>query len=205
MIIINNLNISFEDEVVHHNFSLSVKRGEKLAITGESGRGKTTLLNVLVGFIPHYEGEVVVDKIVLSPKTVCKIRERVAWLPQDTSLNLESVKELFFAPFKFALNREKTPTKEQVTNIFDAFDLSEELLSKNVKEISGGQKQRVILASCMLLNKPLLLIDEPTSALDVAVKRKITDYILEQKELTVIAVTHDDYWIEKSDNVIEIK
>ena len=76
MIIINNLNISFEDEVVHHNFSLSVKRGEKLAITGESGRGKTTLLNVLVGFIPHYEeGEVVVDEIVLSAKTVCKIRE----------------------------------------------------------------------------------------------------------------------------------
>lgn len=97
------------------------------------------------------------------------------------------------------------PTKEQVTNIFDAFYLSEELLSKNVKEISGGQKQRVILASCMLLNKPLLLIDEPTSALDVAVKKKITDYILEQKELTVIAVTHDDYWIERSDNVIEIK
>ena len=79
------------------------------------------------------------------------------------------------------------------------------MLSKKVSEISGGQKQRIILASCMLLNKPILLIDEPTSALDNAVKEKVTDYILKKENLTVIAVTHDAYWIKNSDNVVHIK
>ena len=74
-----------------------------------------------------------------------------------------------------------------------------------MNEISGGQKQRVILASCLLLNKPLLLIDEPTSALDNAVKEKVADYILKQSDITVIAVTHDHYWKENSDNVLHLK
>ncbi len=205
MVTINNLNISFGNEVVHKNFSLSVKRGEKLAIAGESGRGKTTLLNVLAGFIPQYEGEISVDGIVLSSKTVYEIRSKMAWLPQDTSLNLDSVEELLLAPFDFLQNRDNKPTKEDIAAIFHAFDLSEELLSKKVSEISGGQKQRVILASCMLLNKPLLLIDEPTSALDNAVKEKVANYILKRDNITVIAVTHDHYWIENSDNVLHIK
>ena len=205
MLTINNLNISFGNEEVHKNFSLSVKRGEKLAITGESGRGKTTLLNVLAGFIPDYEGEISVDGIVLNSKSVYEIRSKMAWLPQDTSLNLGSVEELLLAPFEFIQNKENKPTKEDIAAIFNAFNLSEELLSKKVSEISGGQKQRVILASCMLLNKPLLLIDEPTSALDDAVKEKVADYILKQADITVIAVTHDPYWIENSDNVLHIK
>lgn len=205
MVNINNLNISFGNEVVHKNFSLSVKRGHKLAITGESGRGKTTLLNVLGGFITHYEGDVSVDGIVLSSKTVYEIRSKMAWLPQDTSLNIGSVEELLLAPFGFLQNKENKPTKEAIADIFRAFDLSEELLSKKVSESSGGQKQRVILASCMLLNKPLLLIDEPTSALDNAVKEKVANYILKQDDITVIAVTHDHYWIENSDTVLHIK
>ena len=109
MVTINNLNVSFGNEVVHKDFSLSVKRGEKLAITGESGRGKTTLLNVLAGFIPQYEGEISVDGIVLSSKTVYEIRSKMAWLPQDTSLNLDSVEELLLAPFDFLITN--LPTK----------------------------------------------------------------------------------------------
>ena len=204
MLTINNLNISFGSEIVHKNFSLSVKKGEKLAITGESGKGKTTLLNVLAGFIPDYEGEISVDGIVLNSKSIYEIRSKMAWLPQDTSLNLGSVKELFFAPFEFAQNKTEKPTKEEIAYIFKTFYLSEELLTKNVNEISGGQKQRIILASCLLLNKPLLLIDEPTSALDQAVKERVTDYILNKKELTVVAVTHDEYWINRSNRVIHL-
>lgn len=204
MVNINNLNISFGNELIHKDFSLLVKKGEKLAITGESGKGKTTLLNLLAGFIPDYEGEISVDGIVLNAKSVYEIRSKIAWLPQNTSLNLGSVKELLLAPFEFAQNKDNRPTKEDIATIFYAFDLSDALLSKKVSEISGGQKQRIILASCLLLQKPLLLIDEPTSALDQAIKHKVANYILKNRALTVIAVTHDDYWIENSDKVIYI-
>lgn len=128
----------------------------------------------------------------------------MAWLPQDTSLKLKTTEELLYAPFEFLLNKYNIPTNLEIFEIFKEFDLSENLLTKKLKEISGGQKQRIILASCLLLKKPLLLIDEPTSALDEHIKKKVTDYILNKKDLTVIAATHDDYWIEHSDKVIHL-
>ncbi|PVX50855.1 ABC transporter family protein [Balneicella halophila] len=103
------------------------------------------------------------------------------------------------------MNKKQKPTKEEVSDILKEFELTEELLSKKVNEISVGQKQRIILASCLLLKKPLLLIDEPTSALDTAIKKKVTDYILSQDELTILAVTHNNYWMDKSDHIVEIK
>ncbi len=204
MIEIKNLNISFNDEVIFNNFSLSLKKGEKLALTGKSGKGKSTLLNLLGGFIPNFEGIVSVNGIVLNRQNINEIRKITAWLPQEFAFNFETVNELLFAPFGFALNREKTPDKEQVLKILDSFEIPETLLSKKVKEISGGQKQRIILASCMLLQKPVLLFDEPTSALDESIKQRVSNYILSRKDLTVIAASHDKYWIENSDLVIQL-
>ena len=175
MIEIKDLNISFENEIIFKDFSLSLKKGEKLAVTGESGKGKSTLLNLLAGFIPDYKGNISIFGIELNHITILEIRKKIAWLPQDTSLNIKTVKELFFAPFEFHLNKENRPSKKEISEMFKHFDLSENLLQKKVKEISGGQKQRIILASCLLSEKPLLLADEPTSALDEKIKHKVTD------------------------------
>jgi len=204
MIEIKDLNIRFENEIIFKDFSLNLKKGEKLAVTGESGRGKSTFLNLLAGFIPDYKGSISIFGIELNHLTISEIRKKIAWLPQDTSLNIKTVKELFFAPFEFHLNKENRPSQKKISEIFKHFELSENLLQKKVKEISGGQKQRIILASCLLLKKPLLLIDEPTSALDEIIKKKVIDYILNKKDLTVIAATHDVYWIKNSYKVIEL-
>ncbi len=205
MIKIKNLNISFNKEVIYKDFSLTLKNGEKLAIIGESGKGKSTLLNVLVGFIPDFKGEVTIAGIDLNTENINEIRKITTWLPQETALNFKTVEELFFAPFQFDINKEVKPSEEEIDEIWNAFELSKDLFTKKVKEISGGQKQRIILASCILLKKPLLLLDEPTSALDQKIKKKVTDYILNKKDLTVITSTHDAYWIEKSDKVIHLK
>lgn len=202
---INNLNISFNNEVIFKDFSLSLKKGEKLVITGSSGKGKSTLLNLLAGFIPVFKGEVSVSGINLSEENIDKIRKTTSWLPQETSLIFKTVEELFFAPFVFEINKINSPDRETIKEIFNEFQLSEDLLRKKVKEISGGQKQRIILASCLLLNKPLLLLDEPTSALDSEIKKKVTNYILSKKDLTVIASSHDDYWIKNSDRSIHLE
>ncbi len=204
MVSINDLNISFKNEIIFKDFSLFVKKGEKIAVTGKSGKGKSTLLNLLAGFIPDFKGNISVLGIDLSASTISDIRKQMAWLPQETSLSLKTVNELFYAPFEFEQNKNNKPSKSEVSEIFNEFDLSENLLIKKIKEISGGQKQRIILASCLLLKKPLLLIDEPTSALDDHIKKKVTDYILNIQDLTVIAATHDAYWIKNSDKVISL-
>lgn len=204
MIQIENLSISFKEEKVLQNFNLKVQPGEKLAITGESGIGKTTLLNILAGFEPGFQGKVRVNGIELSADTILQIRQLIAWLPQETALEFETVKELLLAPFEFDANKDKRPTREEYTVLLKEFGMNTAILSKRTKDISGGQKQRVLLASCLLLKKSILLIDEPTSALDPRVKRQVVDYVLSQKDLTVIAVTHDKYWSEQSDKIINL-
>ncbi len=204
MIKIANLNINFKNEIIYNNFNYVLKKGEKLAITGKSGTGKSTLLNLLAGFIPDFKGVISINNIILNSDNIGKIRKLIAWLPQETSLNFDTVNELLFAPFNFVVNQENNPNKEKISKIFDKFELSEKLLTKKLNEISGGQRQRIILASCILLNKPLLLVDEPTSALDENIKRKVTDYIFSKKKMTIIAATHDKYWIENSDRIIHL-
>ena len=96
------------------------------------------------------------------------------------------------------------PKKDDIDSLFSKFHLTEDLKSKKVKEISGGQKQRILLISCLLLKKPLLLLDEPTSALDKSIRKRVTDHILSIKDITVIASTHDEYWIKNSDKLIQL-
>lgn len=204
MVHITNLSVKFDGKSILKDFSCSINQGEKIALTGESGRGKTTLLNVIAGFIPQFEGSVEVCGILQNMITVREIRKKIAWLPQDTSLNSKTVEELLYTPFEFALNKHLKPQKDELINLFSKFYLTEDLLYKKVKEISGGQKQRIILISCLLLKKPLLILDEPTSALDKSIKKTVTDHILSIKDLTVIASTHDEYWIKNSDKVIQL-
>ncbi len=199
---ISHLTLSFKNEKIFDDFSLLIKKGEKIALSGESGKGKTTLLNLIAGFFPNYRGKITVFGKELNSANISEIRKTIAWLPQDTSIAVKTVKELFFSPFNFALNKNNKPSSNELSTIFSEFALDENLLTKKTNEISGGQKQRILLASCLLLKKPLLLLDEPTSALDEKIKKKITDYILKQEDLTVIAATHDDYWKNKSDKIV---
>lgn len=205
MVQVNHLKVSFGEESIYKDLSFSVRQGEKLVITGESGVGKSTLLKVLAGFVTTYQGTVIIDDVVLNAENVHTIRHKMAWLPQDISLQVDTVYDLFFEPFELKVNQKNRPKQKEIKQTFEAFSLPESLLDKKVDQISGGQKQRIILASCLLLKKPLLLIDEPTSALDQSIKKNVTDYVLSQKGLTVIAVTHDAYWTEQSDNILNLK
>ncbi len=204
MIEITKLNLSFQNETIFENFNTLIKKGEKVALSGASGKGKSCLLNLLAGFIPEYEGVIRIFGKTLSPDTVSEIRKLTAWLPQDISFKTEHAKELFYAPFTFNFNKRNKPSLNEIAEIFDLFGLPKNILSKKTREISGGQKQRLLLASCLLLKRPLILLDEPTSALDEAIKQKIIDYILSEKEQTVIAATHDEYLIEHSSKVIHL-
>jgi putative ABC transport system ATP-binding protein len=201
---IENLSLSFHDQKIFENFSLHINRGDKIAVRGESGRGKSSLLKLILGFIPVYNGRIIIDDILLQDSTVKQIRKKTSWLPQDTSIQSSTVNELLFTPFEFAENKKSIPSEDEINSLLQEFHLKLNIRKKKVKEISGGQKQRILLISSLLLKKPILLLDEPSSALDDTVKKIVCDYIFMQNDLTVAASTHDEYWIEKSDKVIEL-
>lgn len=205
-VIAKNLTVSLGGNIIFKNLSFSVKKGEKVSITGESGSGKTTLLNILCGFITNYTGTVDIKSKTINKNNIDLIRKKhIAWLPQEITGGFDTAEELFFYPFTFKNNEHLRPDDNEIDRIFNAFGLKKDILQKKLTEISGGQKQRVTLASIILQKKDIILLDEPTSALDEKNIKNVTDFLFSLKDQTIIATSHNPYWVSKSNKIINIE
>ena len=169
-----NLNISksYGDKKVFENFSLDVQEGEILCVLGESGCGKTTLLNILAG-LTSFEGS-----IVNVPKKVGYIFQEPRLLP-----NLTVEENLRYAGGRVALI-------DEILRKTELFSLKD----KRPKELSGGEKQRVSIARAFLSETSILLLDEPFSSLDTARKIRLAGVfakLWQDEKRTAVFVTHD--------------
>ena len=163
---------SYENQAVFNNLSLDIHEGEILCVLGESGGGKTTLLNILAGLIP-YEGEV-----QNAPNRVGFIFQEPRLLP-----NLTVEQNLLYVGGRYELMEEIL----QKTELFS-------LRNKRPKELSGGEKQRVAIARAFLSEADVLLLDEPFSSLDTALKIRIARVFAQlwkEEKRTAVFVTHD--------------
>lgn len=193
MLRIENACIEYDGRELFRGLSLHVAKGEMVCLTGESGRGKTSLLRAVMGFVPLREGTICVEGTLLTPQTRSEIRRRIAWLPQETAFPAEWVRELVQQPFRLKANAAVPFSETDMFGSFKALGLERELYDRRVSEISGGQKQRILLAVAALLGKPLLLADEPTSALDGESALQVLDFLrrLSGEGRTIVAVSHD--------------
>lgn len=196
MIHFDNVHMLYDTEEVLDNFSLHIPSGEKVVLTGASGVGKSTILHAIMGFVPPQQGRIFINKMPLESSWISRIRQQIAWLPQDISLNIKHCKELVWYPFQYAFNHACKPTNDEMSAMLHTLLLPDGILEKQTKEISGGQKQRLLLAATLLLKRPILLLDEPTSALDAESAQALSNYILSQKNLTVVSSSHDTHWIQ---------
>lgn len=197
----NEITFGFEKELILNNFTFKAPAGQHTVLKGESGSGKSTILQLLLGFHKPESGNISFDAADENSST---IRKKTAWLPQDLNLGSGSVAEVMAKPFEFETNRSiQQPFKSQQLKTLRALGLEAEILKKQFRDLSTGQRQRVGLAICYLLDKPLLLLDEPTSALDKASKQKTAELLLD-KQRTVISTSHDPFWVGKADNIIEL-
>ncbi len=202
---VKDLSISFDNSTLFSNLSFEIFQGEKVTIIGASGTGKSTLINTLCGFNLNFSGQITIFNMPLDILHLFQIRNKISWLPQELQFPFDSVKELFYFPFDFNVNRHLKPAQKDIEELFEIFNLNTKLLDKRLSEISGGQKQRIIWVSILLLKKPIMFLDEPTSALDEDNIKKVTDYLFTQKDLTIIAASHNNYWINQSDKIINIE
>ena len=163
---------SYEEKQVFDNFALDIHEGEILCILGESGGGKTTLLNILAGLIP-YDGEV-----KNAPQKVSFIFQEPRLLP-----NLTVEGNLLYVGGRYEFMEEILQKTELIS-----------LRNKRPKELSGGEKQRVAIARAFLSDAKLLLLDEPFSSLDTALKiriAKVFAQLWKEEKRTAVFVTHD--------------
>ena len=206
MLHINNACIAFGTEVLFSGFEMKLEKGETACIVGQSGCGKTSLLNAVMGFVPLYEGTIKVGGTLLDKSTIDLVRRQIAWIPQELALPFEWVKEMVSLPFEPKVNRSVPFSEERLFMCFDELGLEHELYFKRVNEVSGGQRQRIMLAVAALLNKPLIVIDEPTSALDTGSTDKVLAFFRRQAEkgAAVLAVSHDKDFASGCHYLIEL-
>ena len=206
MLHINNACIAFGTEVLFSGLNLNLERGETACIVGQSGCGKTSLLNAVMGFVPLKEGTIKVGDTLLDKSTIDIVRRQIAWIPQELALPFEWVKEMVALPFDLKINSSAPFSEERLYDYFDELGLEHDLYAKRVNEVSGGQRQRIMLAVAAMLNKPLIIIDEPTSALDAGSTDKVLAFFRRQAEkgAAVLAVSHDKDFASGCHYLIEL-
>lgn len=178
---IKNLAKSFGDNVLFEGFDFLLKRGEKVAIIGGNGTGKTTLLKVLRGLYPPSEGEFKYGSQVYA-----------GYYDQEQQV-LDPDKTIFDEI------HDAYPLMDNTTvrNTLAAFLFTGDDVFKLIRDLSGGERGRVSLAKLMLSNSNLLLLDEPTNHLDIRSK-EILEEAINNYEGTVLYVSHDRYFINKT-------
>lgn len=178
---VSNLSKSFGSLELFHDASFEIKRGDKAAIIGNNGTGKTTLLKIINGILPADSGE-----IVLGAKVY------VGYYDQEHHI-LNPDKTLFDELQDAYPRLDNT----KIRNTLAAFLFTGDDVFKQIKDLSGGERGRVSLAKLMLSDANLLILDEPTNHLDI-VSKEILENAVSGYEGTVLYVSHDRYFINKT-------
>ena len=126
--------------LLFRDFSLEVRAGEWVCVTGESGCGKTSLLRAALGFLPLEAGRVSVGGEELTEHTVERIRKRTAYVPQELFLPAESVDDMLHLPFHLKANRGGDFSEEKLFRFWTLLGLERDLLHRKVVQLSGGQR-----------------------------------------------------------------
>lgn len=191
---IHNLIIAYQkNQAIIDGFNLSLESGEILAMLGDSGSGKTSILKAVAGLIPIVSGKIILDGVVLNDTKLQVLPEKrgVGMVFQDHALfpHLNVEKNIAFG--LGYLN--KSQKKQRVDELLSLVELPG-IEKKYPHQLSGGEQQRVALVRSLAVKPKVLLMDEPFSNLDASHKIQLVTQmkkILKQEKTTVIMVTHD--------------
>jgi phospholipid/cholesterol/gamma-HCH transport system ATP-binding protein len=195
---LDGVSVAFGPQTVLRNLSLTVHRGETLAVIGESGCGKTCLLKLLVGLMQPDRGNVCFEGASIATMTEARLREvrqRIGFLFQGAALfDSLSVFENVAFPQRSLKTRDEPAIRETVRARLAEVGLPESAGQKQPSELSGGMRKRVGLARALALDPEVMLYDEPTTGLDPVMTGLINDLIVEtrrKRPMTCVVVTHE--------------
>lgn len=203
----NNVSFSYETgKPVLNNINLTINQGEKVALVGSSGGGKTTLVEMIPRFMDPTEGRICVNGIDLREASLKELRQMISIVSQDTVVFTGTIRE------NITLGK-LNATEEEIQSAIDAAYLRqwvdslpdglETEISERGQNVSGGQKQRLAIARAFIKNAPVLILDEATSALDNESEAKIQSALMELCQgKTVIIIAHRLSTVNIADRII---
>lgn len=187
------------------NINMTIKKGERIALVGESGSGKTTLAKLLLNFYQCENGEILVNKYNLLDINVESLRDKIAYISQETFLFNGTILENLMLGNPYLTYEEviEACEKAQIHDFINSLPLRyNTLVEENGSNFSGGQKQRLSIARAILRKPEILIMDEATSNLDSitekAIERTIHDF---SEGMTTIIIAHRLSTIMRCDNI----
>lgn len=204
-------NVSFaydrEGAKAIQNVSFSLKKGEKMAVIGRTGSGKSTLVELLLRNFDPQEGKVLIDGVDLREQRLANVRRSIGYVPQEVFLFSDTVAD------NIAFGCTEPPTREVIERYAsyaavheDILDLPEKydtLVGERGVTLSGGQKQRVSLARALIKQPEVVILDDSLSAVDTTTEQKILGYLNgELANKTSIIITHRIYSLLSFDKII---
>ena len=191
------------------NLNLHVNEGETVAFVGESGAGKSTILNLLVGFGQPSEGEIYIDGQPLSEVSLRSYRKFLAVVPQNTILFSGSVRENILygttgvTEEKFEDVLKKSGLESVIKNLPNGADT---MVGEHGDKLSGGQKQRISIARALIRDPKVLILDEATSALDAVSEKEVSETLDSLgNSCTTFIVAHRLSTVRRADRIIVMK
>ncbi len=205
-ITVQNINFKYEDETVLKDFSLQIKKGQTIALVGQSGSGKSTIANLLTRFYDVNDGTISIDGVNIKDMNLQSLRGLMGLVTQDSILFNDTIKA------NISLGKLDATDEEiiEALKIANAFEFVKELplgiytnIGDSGNKLSGGQKQRLSIARAVLKNPPIMILDEATSALDTE-SEKFVQVALENmmQNRTSIVIAHRLSTIQKADLIV---
>ena len=193
---LKNIGFKYEEQTILRNFSMAINKGDFIGITGESGKGKTTLMNLLLGFLPADTGDIYINDEPVNSEAIKQYWPSIAYVRQhsffihDTLLKNITLEEYLHNPEQLQSALHISGLEELIKKFPEGL---KKIITENGKNISGGQQQRISIARALYKNADLILLDEPFNELD----EESTAMLLQHfKELaasgkSVVMISHD--------------
>ena len=204
-----NVSFAYENEEVIKNLSFKIKKGETIALVGQSGSGKSTIANLISRFYDISDGKIKVDGKNIKEINLTSLRKLIGLVTQDSILFNDSIKNNLLIGNESA-NDEDIIEALKIANAWDFVKDLPNTIDANIgdsgNKLSGGQKQRISIARAVLKNPPIMLLDEATSALDSESEHLVQialDNVMKNKTSLVIA--HRLSTVQNADNIIVLE
>lgn len=188
------------------DLNLSIQPGEKIALVGHSGGGKTTITKLLLRFVDVTSGELLIDGQNIAHSRLSDVRQAIAYVPQEPMMFHRSIREnirygnLAASDEDVVTAAKKANAHEFIQKLPKGYDT---LVGERGVKLSGGQRQRIAIARAIIKDAPIMVLDEATSALDSASEKLIQAALWElMKGRTAIVIAHRLSTIQKMDRII---
>jgi len=173
---------NYDSKVILSDASFSIERGQRIALVGRNGVGKTTILKILAGIAEFDSGSIKIDKNI-----------NIGYLPQNADIIGDKTCEEYIKENNNFIDRS---FDSRLKIMFSGFDLDDIDQKSQIKNLSSGQRSKIFLINILLKNVDLLLLDEPTNNLDLPALIWLEDFLM-KKDITCVIVSHDRFFLDK--------